>query len=54
MTKAALDAVDNKYAEKQRNLLVSMAEAMDKDRKLNNLRTSYAMLSDAPNPGAGQ
>jgi anti-sigma factor RsiW len=54
MTKAALDAVDDKYAQKQRNLLVSLQEAMEYQQKRANLRTSLAMLSDNPTAGAGQ
>jgi anti-sigma factor RsiW len=55
LTKAALNAVDEKYAQKQRNLMVAMQESMDVVRKQLQLNTSYAMLSsDVPRMGAGQ
>ena len=55
LTQAALDAVDEKYARNQRNLIVAMQESMDVLRKQLNLRTSWAMMqSDTPRRGAEQ
>jgi hypothetical protein len=55
MTKAALDAVDSKYALKQRDLMVAMQETMADERKRLDLSKVYAMSSyDTPRMGAGQ
>jgi len=55
MTKAALDAVDGKYAQKQRNLMVAMQETLVDERKRLDLKRVYAMSSyDTPRMGAGQ
>jgi hypothetical protein len=55
MTKAALDAVDTKYALKQRNLMVAMQETMRDVGKRLDLSKVYAMTSyDTPRTGAGQ
>src|ERR1700689_2927596 len=43
MTKAALDAVDTKYALKQRDLMVAMQETMADERKRLDLSKVYAM-----------
>ena len=54
MTKAALDAVDSKYAQKQRNLMVAMQE-IDGARPQDSDLTSYAdVFDDTPRMGAGQ
>ena len=54
LTKAALDAVDTKYAQKQRNLMISMQETLDFDRKSRDRDRIYAMSYDTPRIGAGQ
>jgi Putative zinc-finger len=55
MTRAALDAVDSKYALKQRDLMVAMQETMADERKRLDLGKVYAMSSyDTPRMGAGQ
>lgn len=54
MTKAALDAVDSKYAQKQRNLMVAMQETMVDQAKRLDLSRVYAMNYDTPSMGAGQ
>jgi anti-sigma factor RsiW len=55
LTKAALDTVDSKYAQKQRNLMVALQESMDDVRKKLEYNTKYAMLSsDVPRMGASQ
>ena len=54
MTKAALDAVDSKYALKQRDLMVAMQETMRDVGKRLDLSKAYAMSYDAPRMGAGQ
>ncbi len=54
MTKAALDAVDSKYAKKQRDLMVAMQETMRDVGKQLNLSKVYAMSYDTPSMGAGQ
>jgi hypothetical protein len=54
MTKAALDAVDSKYALKQRDLMVAMQETMSDVRKRLDLSKVYAMSYDTPRMGASQ
>jgi anti-sigma factor RsiW len=55
LTQAALNAVDSKYAQKQRNLMVAMQESMDDVRKKLDRNTRYAMLnSDVPRMGDSQ
>jgi anti-sigma factor RsiW len=55
MTKAALDAVDSKYALKQRDLMVAMQETMAEVGKKLALSKVYAMTSyDTPRMEAGQ
>ena len=54
ITKAALDAVDSKYALKQRDLMVAMQETMADERKRLDLGRVYAMSYDTPRMGAGQ
>lgn len=51
LTKAALDAVDSKYAQQQRNLMVAMQENLDLQRKHLN---TYAVLSSQERMGGGQ
>jgi hypothetical protein len=51
LTKAALAAVDDKYAQKQRNLMIAMQENLDLQRKHLN---TYAILSSQERMGAGQ
>jgi anti-sigma factor RsiW len=54
MTKAALDAVDSKYALKQQNLMVAMQETMRDVGKRLDLSKVYAMSYDTPRMEAGQ
>jgi hypothetical protein len=54
MTKAALDAVDSKYALKQRDLMVAMQETLVDERKRLDLNRVYAMSYDTPRMGASQ
>ena len=53
LTKAALDAVDGKYEQQQRNLMIAVSENLAVVKKHQNL---YTILSqpDGPGMGAGQ
>jgi hypothetical protein len=54
MTRAALDAVETRYAQKQRDLMVAMQETLVDERKRLDLSRVYAMSYDTPRMGAGQ
>ena len=50
LTQAALEAVDDKYAQKQKNLMIAVQENLDLVRKHQN---TYAILSQADGLGMG-